>query len=481
MLQAGKKNMWAVGALRPYLGRMKDFRGSLPVLNLASGMSNSDRLYAGTRLHLIGDPSTANSIGYHLKSTARILIVSPPSTGKSVALLALSRHISLGSAHPLPEKIENRIPIHLDCQTVDREFLKPGSSLSAYAGNLARMLQPGSTEETITHVEAWAESGDFVLMVDGLDLLSPPELATVFKWAKESPSATVLFTTSKAIVSQALDDFKVMEIEGLRPADIADYTSHVVLSTLGVGKEDQTPKLLRAIKADPTNAELSKSSFWLNMMLNLLIVDGRLPVGKLAIMRAFFEAALGRSRTLHRCVTDTDYLLLIEWLGEAAWNLALGAGKGKAITLSGNDLKARLIQLMVESRRSYKDESRFAEAAFKWVTDSTCILRRTTGDNYIFNGQSIHHFFASHYLCHKVATPAFVLKQKSAFITAKKLANLSRNQKMIPILEMMLEQLEDRYSSEWPKQIVDLCFTDTASDFYQEVASRWSVTAGPVI
>ncbi|MDU8350484.1 hypothetical protein RYA05_01120 [Pseudomonas syringae pv. actinidiae] len=468
-----KETLWNASQLRPYLGRVKDMSEIHAVMNLSTGLSLGKHVFCGTGMHAHNDHKDTGSLGHYITKSRKIAIQSAASGGKTLALLALCSRIASGMAQQLPDQLENKLPIFIDCKSVDRNLLHQCATLEDYVVRMAEDLHADTVEGYEDKLRAWVKTGNVALLVDDFDSLSNEEQGTVISWATTCEQTTAIITVTCWSCLESSEVFHRLELSELSAGVRAEAARHWINSSHSVGSEEKATKFLKLVNENSDISELSKSPFWLNLMLNVYSRDGLIPNGRYDLMRSFIHAALGRSHKLDGSVIAIGYPALIQWLGEAAWKLVYGAGQGSVPSYTREELKARLIKLMSLSNQTHKDEADIVEAAFRWVTKGTCLVKELGNGRFCFNGQPMAQYLASHYLSQQVATPSFVLNKPSCKIPPTMLSELSANANLSPVLEMMLEHLAKRYSKEWPPEIVRMAFETGTSDFCIRAKSQW--------
>jgi hypothetical protein len=302
-----------------------------------------------------------------LQSTGEIVVIAPPGTGKSTAMVRIARALlTAGDAVPLLIPLQEWAESNL-------EFLPWLANRQAFAGL------------TSNHLGFLAQHGAGALLLDGWNEipLEARRRATIQVKAlrRELPLLAIILTTRPQVLEVPLVDGRRVSILPLTYAQQRELAH-----ALGGSPALATLERARAVRG---LRELMAIPLYLKTLVRTA-TDGRLPETKEAILRSFVEAHEAdpvRAEVLHRELSDQHAKYLTA--------LAINAHVSGNTTISAATATISVGQTSAELLTTYQIQTAPNPTRILDVLVSTHALQTDAGATYGFQHHQFQEWYAS--------------------------------------------------------------------------------------
>jgi hypothetical protein len=119
--------------------------------------------------------------------------------------------------------------------------------------------------------------------------------------------------------------------------------------------------------------------------------------------------------------------------------------------------------IMAESMLDEADKEN-AKLFLKEVLHSPQLMQTNASGEVEFCSESVMHYFAANYLCHKIASPGFV-RGTTTEVTPEMLGRWAFDSAMLPVLQMTTHLMIEAYGREWVGHMVEVIAHQTGDGY----------------
>lgn len=401
----------------------------------------------------------------------QILLVGSKESGKTMQAKGLAHRLSCGITAALPKGLENLLPIYLDLTQMPDQCFEPSKDLmSAVVFNANRLLSNRknapvtNVPDTVLAVMAWVQRGDVLLILDGIDALSREQQEVVQGWPENKP------TLATSCVSTGFAGFKV---KYLLPFEV----QHLGLFIGDFHKRQPTTneryrQLVGLIADDKKLKTLAGQPFWINIILSLSLMQIPVCNSKGLLLKRFIEDLLGKRSHAVQKRLNLSFNQSLDALSALAFNLFLDKAEAYrtfgwyapvSTTAREPNTVERCEAIMVESMIDGA-EAHNAKLFMEEIHHSPQLIKTTPSGQVEFCSESVMHYFAANYLCHKIASPGFV-RGTATEVTPEMLGRWAFDSATLPVLQMTAHLMVEAYGREWVGHMVEAIAQQTGDGY----------------
>jgi hypothetical protein len=320
--------------------------------------------------------------------------------------------------------------------------------------------------ETIAAVVAWVQRGDILLILDGIDALNREQREVVKSW----PGNHQTLATSRLAIGAGFEGFKV---KYLLPFELQHLS--LFISDFDKGQpatNDRYRHLIGLIADDKKLKMLASQPFWINIILNLTLKNIPVCNSKGLLLKRFMEELLGKRNHAVQKRLKLSYSQSLGALSAMAFNLLLDRAEAYRTfgwyadagvsTREPNTVK-RCEAIMAESMLDEADKEN-AKLFLKEVLHSPQLMQTNASGEVEFCSESVMHYFAANYLCHKIASPGFV-RGTTTEVTPEMLGRWAFDSSTLPVLQMTAHLMIEAYGREWVSYMVEAIAHQTGDGY----------------
>lgn len=369
--------------------------------------------YIPTQLTTFGEDGKRIEISYVLKRTVRSVILGVAGSGKSSLLLYLANifanSFSQGDTSLASNRLEvteNLLPIYVHLRKYGQYIQETTSKSTTPAGfiefleNIFEMQNIGIPSGFFAK---YLEHGNCILLLDGLDEVSPSErqsvTQTIASLGRRYPTARIIVTSRPAGYFPSLDgDFTPYEIAALDDEGITEFVKKwsLLLTDNATNAETRSNSLLAAISRSKELSSLAKTPLILTMMVSLHTYKGQLPDDRVNLYEDSINLLL-QKWDVARGINAVDIKSELS-LSETKSLLATLAFSTQDNALEKIDETFAISVLSKELIRkglSQSEASTNAQAVLRLSTERAGILVTTSNGIYRFSHRLFQDFLAS--------------------------------------------------------------------------------------
>jgi hypothetical protein len=467
-----QNSLWDDHALRAFLAAQREFCEKNTSLSLSQ--------LNATWVHpVVGDEYTSpKGIGLipALGASRQIVLVGDKESGKTMQAKGLAHRLSSGLTAALPVHLENRLPIYLDLSQLSIECFEPSKDLMSAVVHTAHQLlanrknAPATiVSETIVAVVAWVQRGDILLILDGIDALNREQREVVKSW----PGNHQVLVTSRLAIGAGFEGFKV---KYLLPFELQHLS--LFISDFDKGQpatNDRYRHLIGLIADDKKLKALVSQPFWINIILNLTLKNIPVCNSKGLLLKRFMEELLGKRNHAAQKRLKLSYSQSLGALSTMAFNLlpdraeayrTFGWYADAGVNTREPNTVKRCEAIMAQSMLDEADKEN-AKLFLKEVFHSPQLMKTNASGEVEFCSESVMHYFAANYLCHKIASPGFV-RGTNTTVTPEMLGRWTFDSATLPVLQMTTHLMIEAHGREWVGHMVEVIAQQTG-DSYENI------------
>lgn len=533
--------LWDDLSLRPYLGEIRRRHGIIEILALPSMRDlppvRLETLFVQPLLaeapvspdsDLKEWPAGQNLL-VALKQNPRLVVLGDPGSGKTTLANWLAWRLSAGLAEPLPDVLENRLPLPCVLRDMKTEVFSAKTALPDLAEHLARHLLGSKADAAlIASARARVRAGRYLLILDGVDEIPLAHRKTVAAWMRQAakqqagvlatsrvvgyddepvdreakPTADLvvgkqrlLFRLADPSVEEGETPREMLHVKSgwaqrryLMPFDderIAAFSGNWYRLRCGSEQEAQqkTDDLLVALKRSKVTLRLARTPNLLTLMAIVHRERAHLPDGKALLYDEIANAYINTIDN-QRKIKPGDALAPFEWKARRAWLARVGfemqklrdlktesENRAASVLASETDVLAWLAQAMQISGVTNSKET--AKVFLGWVARRSGLLLPRGEGLHAFVHLSFQEYFCACFLAERIVSPAFVKTGVSSdgLINRDELRQWGGQSVWRETLVFLFELLTDR-DPDWIDDLVDTLFgSESGADWNNDRAA----------
>nr|WP_081332461.1 NACHT domain-containing protein [Pseudomonas viridiflava] len=529
MLSSSQKNLdlWQESQFRIYLGEVRRKCGVVETLALPSLRDlpsiHIETLFVPPLLcdvpvHADSDPGkwpAGQNLLSELQEFGQLVVLGDPGGGKTTLSNWLAWRLTSGSTAPLPAFLKNKIPFPCILREMPDYCFERGFSVDDLSFTIvSKLLGEKKAEQLFPTLRTWIETGNYALILDGIDEVSVPRRQIIASWIREANRHNaVLLATSRivgyedfSVDSEVLSPdqgtteslFKNEKVrKRVRPADpsnqpptpnkgrewaklrylmpfnqlqISDFARNWYSQRCVSDHEakQKTSDLLASLAQSEITQRLARTPNLLSLMAIVHRERAHLPDGKALLYEEIVNAYIN-TIDLQRKIGAETTLSSFGWKEKKSWLAYVGfklqefRGWGSLTTgiLATEEQVVGWLEEAIQQSEVFDSRS-VAKEFLSWVARRSGLLLPRGENQYAFVHLSFQEYFCAYYLGSCIVRPAFVTNSLApdALVTKAKLEQWATHPAWLEAFIFLFESLSAEHGSEWVEALIQIVFDD---------------------
>lgn len=515
--------LWDTLALRPYLAALANRFAYLEVLAMPKLRDLPTRLSLNTQFvqpFLAQQAADINldpkkwpeglAVFSALQKHSQIIALGDPGCGKTTMLAWLAWRLSAGLAKPLPDYMQDRLPLCAVLRDLGEEYFHADVDVATLGQMLARRLLGAGwdkDEEGKQALQAFITGGQYLLLLDGADEIGHARQNQVRRWLQEAHQAGGMALATARVVGYEENPLECPpermnpepQAQKVHPVHQGRHTGQDAAPEAGQGwaqrlyvlpfndqqiqafaqgwyqqrlgnaeeAQAQAADFFRAVYQSQDTRKLARTPNLLGMMAVVHRERAVLPSGRALLYKEIANAYIN-TIDQQRKISAGDVLSRYPSEVREAWIAALGfhaqqqrGWEDGSVLLRKDQVLAWLTVAMQASQMP--DAALHAEEFLQWVARRSGLLLPRSEEYYAFAHLSFQEYFCARYLLEQVTSPAF-LRGKATVVSAASLKKWGEAPRWAESLLFLLELLANERGGEWLEEVLQALFGEVGSE-----------------
>ncbi len=527
-------NLWNEPKLRAYLGEIRRKHGVVETLALPSLRDlpsvQIETLFVPPLLsiapvHTDSDPTDwpeGKSLLEELNESRQLVVLGDPGGGKTTLSNWLAWRLTSGASAPLPDALANKIPFPCILRDMPTECFSQGFTVSDLAVATAiKLLGEAKAEPLEIIIRKWVVTGDYVLILDGIDEVPVHRRPLISSWINEAHQQNAVVLATSRIVGY--EDYPVDSANGLGESEniphgnlidktktisskrrsknndssksfedhtrkwatirflmpfnqnqISDFARNWYSQRCvsDVEAKQKTADLLASLAQSEITQQLARTPNLLSLMAIVHRERAHLPDGKALLYEEIVNAYINTIDNQRRIGSENS-LSSYGWKEKKSWLSFVGFklqssrdwdSPTAGILASEGEIIAWLQEAIDQSGAA--DSEILAKEFLNWVARRSGLLLPRGENRYAFVHLSFQEYFCACYLSDCIVRPAFVTGSiaKDSLVTRDTIAAWAQIPEWLETFIFLFESLSAEHGSEWVDIAVAAVFGDGMGD-----------------